>query len=186
MRCTPHPLPAPAPPPPPPAHPFVADWPDHGVPSDPGTLLALCALLRSAAPDFSTPVLVHCSAGIGRSGVLCVLDVAIRQLLAAAADPAAARSATCLRPVVDSQRRQRGGMVQTPEQYVLCHLALLKFVDSAIRARGQQAGLELQLQLSRELLIAGVTAPTAARKGARLFTTRLRSTPRPAAGVASY
>ncbi|KAL4443249.1 hypothetical protein ABPG75_010986 [Micractinium tetrahymenae] len=55
-------------------------WPDHGVPPSPEPLLHLCAELRAAGAH-AAPILVHCSAGIGRSGVFCVLDITTRRLL---------------------------------------------------------------------------------------------------------
>lgn len=113
-------------------------WPDHGVPPSAEPLLALCQDLRDAGAH-AAPVLVHCSAGIGRSGVFCVLDVITRRLLhllhAPAADgagreaaAAAGAAAVDVGALVADLRRQRLGMVQTREQYVFCHTALLHFL----------------------------------------------------------
>ena len=56
-------------------------WPDHGVPKSPKDLLdyldELQSLLKEVKPPFegSVPLLIHCSAGVGRSGVLLMMDV---------------------------------------------------------------------------------------------------------------
>lgn len=55
-------------------------WPDHGVPSSPASFLSLCgraAALRPAAP---APSVVHCSAGVGRTGALLLMDHAAQLL----------------------------------------------------------------------------------------------------------
>jgi hypothetical protein len=100
--------------------------------------------VRAASPAFSAPILVHCSAGIGRTGVFCVLDAATRALLAAgraggggAAALQAAAAARGVEALVESLRRQRAGMVQTPAQYVLCYDALLRFASGALRLRAR-------------------------------------------------
>lgn len=57
-------------------------WPDHGVPSDFvsfASLLQLYRLLRSVTPR-AAPIVVHCSAGIGRTGTFCTIDLAIDQI----------------------------------------------------------------------------------------------------------
>ena len=58
-------------------------WPDHGVPESPDALLRLRAVMdkrRQASKDHKAPVLVHCSAGVGRTGTLIGLDNIARQL----------------------------------------------------------------------------------------------------------
>ncbi|KAI3426853.1 hypothetical protein D9Q98_006799 [Chlorella vulgaris] len=104
-------------------------WPDHGVPTSPEPLLALCAELRRRGAHAS-PIVVHCSAGIGRSGVFCVLDVITRRLLGLQGCQDAARGAAAVdvAALVADLRHQRLGMVQTREQYQFCHMALLHFI----------------------------------------------------------
>lgn len=61
-------------------------------------------------------------AGIGRSGALCTVAVAIKRLRAVdPRDGAAARQAVNVKRIVGALRRQRAGMVQTYEQYLLCY-----------------------------------------------------------------
>eukprot|EP00887_Chlorella_sp_A99_P001068 scaffold14.g1068.t1 len=119
-------------------------WPDHGVPVSADLLLDLCEDLLGAGAH-AAPILVHCSAGIGRTGVFCVLDIVSRQLrrLAPMGSPAAAAAAAVaarVAPLVARLRAQRAGMVQTPEQYVFCHAALLEFVRRLAARRLEDAG----------------------------------------------
>ena len=52
-------------------------WPDFGLPESPSSFLQfLFAVRESGSLDLSKcgPPIVHCSAGIGRSGTLCLVD----------------------------------------------------------------------------------------------------------------
>uniref|UniRef100_A0A8C0DHB5 Protein tyrosine phosphatase receptor type H n=1 Tax=Balaenoptera musculus TaxID=9771 RepID=A0A8C0DHB5_BALMU len=57
-------------------------WPDHGVPHSPDPLLAFWKMLRQWLDQTvgRGPPIVHCSAGVGRTGTLIALDVLLRQL----------------------------------------------------------------------------------------------------------
>ena len=57
--------------------------------------------------------------GIGRTGTFCAVDIALQRLRSS--DYGAAVSAAELKPLVAELRRQRAGMVQTPEQYAFCY-----------------------------------------------------------------
>ncbi|KAJ2373536.1 hypothetical protein IW150_003577, partial [Coemansia sp. RSA 2607] len=55
------------------------EWPDHGVPTSPGPLLRIIDELRSnVSPLPDSPVVVHCSAGVGRTGTFVIIDAARR------------------------------------------------------------------------------------------------------------
>lgn len=49
-------------------------WPDHGVPESISPLVELVRLVRDCQPSEALPVLVHCSAGCGRTGTFCAID----------------------------------------------------------------------------------------------------------------
>ena len=57
-------------------------WPDHGVPSDLASFVSLFQLYRSlrSVTSRTAPIIVHCSAGIGRTGTFCTIDLALDQL----------------------------------------------------------------------------------------------------------
>ena len=57
-------------------------WPDFGVPQNPDVFLEYLYAVRNSgclSPD-SGPVVVHCSAGIGRSGTFCLVDVILAKV----------------------------------------------------------------------------------------------------------
>lgn len=135
-------------------HYHYTGWPDHGVPQSAGPLLLLSYILRTSGNGGGggneSPIVVHCSAGIGRSGVFCVVDCASRRLVGAvsvvagggaggcgdsanaAAVVSAVQEAVNVKEIVAQLRTQRAGMVQTAEQYVFCHTALLELTRAAI------------------------------------------------------
>jgi len=49
-------------------------WPDHGVPSSVQPILELVRLMRDVQASEARPILVHCSAGCGRTGTICSID----------------------------------------------------------------------------------------------------------------
>ena len=62
------------------------------------------------------------SEGIGRTGAFCTVDITLHRLLSLdQADQHAAERAVDVKRVVSSLRKQRYGMVQTPQQYLFCH-----------------------------------------------------------------
>ncbi|XP_025789716.1 tyrosine-protein phosphatase non-receptor type 22 isoform X4 [Puma concolor] len=50
------------------------NWPDHDVPSSIDPILELIWDMRSYQEDDHVPVCIHCSAGCGRTGVICAID----------------------------------------------------------------------------------------------------------------
>ena len=56
-----------------------SDWPDHGVPDHCESMVRVSRLIRGRYPR--SRVAVHCSAGIGRTGTFCMIDVALRRVL---------------------------------------------------------------------------------------------------------
>lgn len=96
-------------------------WPDHGVPEDPGGLLGMLGEVRAHGGEdvvaVPPPWIVHCSAGIGRTGAFLALDLGSRQLEhTGRADVVA---------LVQTLRQDRGGMVQTAGQAGFVHGALV-------------------------------------------------------------
>ncbi|XP_011852341.1 PREDICTED: receptor-type tyrosine-protein phosphatase H [Mandrillus leucophaeus] len=103
-------------------------WPDHGVPSSPDILLAFWRMLRQWLDQTTEggPPIVHCSAGVGRTGTLIALDVLLRQL----------QSQGLLGPFsfVRKMRESRPLMVQTEAQYVFLHQCILRFLQQSAQA----------------------------------------------------
>ncbi|XP_049946820.1 tyrosine-protein phosphatase corkscrew-like [Schistocerca serialis cubense] len=120
-------------------------WPDHGVPSDPGCVLNFLhdvnARQESCGPS-AGPVLVHCSAGIGRTGTFIVIDIVLDQIKR--------RGLDCeidIQRTIQMVRAQRSGMVQTEAQYKFVYLAVQHYIET-VRQRAQAE--QKSLQLGRE------------------------------------
>lgn len=54
-------------------------WPDHGVPDHPAPLLQFMKRVRAVNPADAGPVVVHCSAGVGRTGCFIVIDAMLER-----------------------------------------------------------------------------------------------------------
>ncbi|KAL7648550.1 UNVERIFIED_CONTAM: hypothetical protein RMT77_000456 [Armadillidium vulgare] len=111
-------------------------WPDYGVPDSALAMLGFLAKVRESQSKLTAslgkkwdghplgpPILVHCSAGIGRTGTFCTLDICIRRLEDV--------GLIDVRGTVERIRNQRAFSIQMPEQYVFCHLALLEYAISS-------------------------------------------------------
>jgi protein tyrosine phosphatase len=94
-------------------------WPDHGVPNQVKPLLEMVRLIRDCQASETLPVLIHCSAGCGRTGTICAIDF-IWGLLRTGK----LTSEFSLFDLVREMRRQRIAMVQTVDQYILVHRAV--------------------------------------------------------------
>jgi len=97
-------------------------WPDHGLPV---STTAFLELVRMVDKQKKTgPVIVHCSAGIGRSGTFCTVhSTIVKYKYDLATKPEASPAFDILHTVV-YMRQQRPGMVQTKEQYMFCYLSI--------------------------------------------------------------
>lgn len=54
------------------------DWPDHGAPPNPDIILELCTkyLAEALKNTENSPIIIHCSAGAGRTGTFCTISTA--------------------------------------------------------------------------------------------------------------
>ena len=140
-----------------------SSWPDFGIPTHPKYVLGLVeqcgAVLRSYSQHEGTksseparsgerPIVVHCSAGCGRTGTFCtidsVMDIMKRQRMVAQRDGKQAMSdddmdidddewttkddIDLVAKTVEDFRSQRLSMVQTLKQYVLCYETVLEWI----------------------------------------------------------
>ncbi|KAK9667505.1 phosphotyrosine-specific ptp2-like protein [Basidiobolus ranarum] len=99
-------------------------WPDFGIPDSPASVLRLRDLADKLQSDHNYgPMLVHCSAGCGRTGAFCTIDtiIASDEMNHESFDV----SEDYVVKVVDQLRDQRLSMVQTLRQFVFCYEAVL-------------------------------------------------------------
>ncbi|XP_026803560.2 tyrosine-protein phosphatase non-receptor type 4b isoform X2 [Pangasianodon hypophthalmus] len=99
-------------------------WPDHGVPDDSTDFLNFVNLVRSKRGDSQDPVVVHCSAGIGRTGVLITMETAMC-LIERSQD-------VYPLDIVRTMRDQRAMMIQTASQYRFVCEAILRVYNEEI------------------------------------------------------
>jgi tyrosine-protein phosphatase non-receptor type 9 len=111
-------------------------WPDYGVPASALSMLNFLRRVREKQAEMTTdlgevvwgknrhplgpPIIVHCSAGIGRTGTFATLDTSIRKFEDV--------GRVDIRSTVESIRSQRAFSIQMPDQFVFCHLAFLEYV----------------------------------------------------------
>uniref|UniRef100_H3DBL9 Receptor-type tyrosine-protein phosphatase kappa n=1 Tax=Tetraodon nigroviridis TaxID=99883 RepID=H3DBL9_TETNG len=93
-------------------------WPDHGVPYHATGLLGFIRRVKSKTMNNAGPMVVHCSAGAGRTGCFIVIDIML--------DMAEREGVVDIYNCVRELRSRRVNMVQTEEQYVFIHDAILE------------------------------------------------------------
>ncbi|XP_047224367.1 receptor-type tyrosine-protein phosphatase F isoform X10 [Girardinichthys multiradiatus] len=96
---------------------FMA-WPDHGVPEYPTPILAFLRRVKACNPPDAGPMVVHCSAGVGRTGCFIVIDAMLERIKH--------EKTVDIYGHVTCMRAQRNYMVQTEDQYIFIHEALLE------------------------------------------------------------
>uniref|UniRef100_A0A672UWS4 protein-tyrosine-phosphatase n=1 Tax=Strigops habroptila TaxID=2489341 RepID=A0A672UWS4_STRHB len=93
-------------------------WPEHGVPYHATGLLAFIRRVKASTPPDAGPIVIHCSAGTGRTGCYIVLDVML--------DMAECEGVVDIYNCVKTLCSRRINMIQTEEQYIFIHDAILE------------------------------------------------------------
>ncbi|XP_012720966.2 tyrosine-protein phosphatase non-receptor type 9 isoform X1 [Fundulus heteroclitus] len=115
-------------------HYLYVSWPDFGVPKSASAMLdfrehvlerrksAVQSLGSSwRGPPGGPPVVVHCSAGIGRTGTFCTLDICLSQLEDV--------GTVNIHQTVRRMRTQRAFSIQTWDQYYFCYTAVIEYAQ---------------------------------------------------------
>ncbi|XP_048851588.1 receptor-type tyrosine-protein phosphatase delta-like isoform X10 [Brienomyrus brachyistius] len=117
-------------------------WPDHGVPEHPTPFLAFLRRVKACNPPDAGPMVVHCSAGVGRTGCFIVIDAMLERIKH--------EKTVDIYGHVTLMRAQRNYMVQTEDQYVFIHDALLEAVtcgNTEVPARNLYAYIQKLTQI---------------------------------------
>ncbi|XP_037562398.1 tyrosine-protein phosphatase non-receptor type 4 isoform X2 [Dermacentor silvarum] len=99
-------------------------WPDHGVPEEASEFLGFVQRVRRSRDGMVEPTVVHCSAGIGRTGVLILMETAM--CLIEANEPVYPLDLT------RDMRDQRAMLIQTSSQYKFVCEAILKVYNEGV------------------------------------------------------
>ncbi|XP_068178773.1 tyrosine-protein phosphatase non-receptor type 9 isoform X2 [Antennarius striatus] len=115
-------------------HYLYVSWPDFGVPKSASAMLDFRehvlqkreAAVRSlgsnwTGPPGGPPVVVHCSAGIGRTGTFCTLDICLSRVEDI--------GTVDVRQTVRRMRTQRAFSIQTWDQYYFCYTAVIEYAQ---------------------------------------------------------
>lgn len=102
-------------------HYWYRHWLDNSIPRHPHILLKLIEVVQRdrAEHAIETPILAHCAAGVGRTGVFIALFHALQHIQNGERPPA-------LFDLVTTLRQQRPYMIAVYEQYAFCHAILEK------------------------------------------------------------
>ncbi|KAK6179422.1 hypothetical protein SNE40_011786 [Patella caerulea] len=100
-------------------HFHYTSWPDKGVPADAASLVEFRNKVNKSSTPHPGPMIVHCSAGIGRTGTYLTLDYLIEE--------GKAEGSVDVVKCISRMRTERVNMVQTLDQYVFLHEAILEW-----------------------------------------------------------
>ncbi|XP_055779117.1 protein tyrosine phosphatase receptor type Fa isoform X4 [Salvelinus fontinalis] len=121
---------------------FMA-WPDHGVPEYPTPTLAFLRRVKACNPTDAGPMVVHCSAGVGRTGCFIVIEAMLERMKH--------EKSVDIYGHVTCMRAQRNYMVQTEDQYIFIHEALLEAAtcgNTEVPARNLYAHIQKLTQVT--------------------------------------
>ncbi|XP_075887332.1 protein tyrosine phosphatase receptor type Db isoform X4 [Nelusetta ayraudi] len=145
-------------------------WPDHGVPEHPTPFLAFLRRVKACNPPDAGPMIVHCSAGVGRTGCFIVID--------AMAERIKHEKTLDIYGHVTLMRSQRNYMVQTEDQYIFIHDALLEAVtcgNTEVPARNLYSYIQRLTQIEPGENVTGMELEFKRLASAKAHTSRFVS-----------
>eukprot|EP00051_Salpingoeca_urceolata_P027515 m.481800 g.481800 ORF g.481800 m.481800 type:complete len:762 (+) comp22331_c0_seq1:307-2592(+) len=131
-------------------------WPDHGVPATTTELLEFRHELKKRSKSSTGPMLIHCSAGVGRTGTFIGVDRFLDAVMQQEAD-------LNILPIVEDMRHSRNFMVQSQIQFVYLHLCCLDGLERLSQKVEQQmelAGMSTDDRQAAELEVIATAIET--------------------------
>ena len=107
-------------------------WPDHGVPLTTHEMLGFRNAINASITDASKPQLIHCSAGVGRTGTYIAIDRIMKQCLDMGGN-------VDVDDICADMRMARNFMVQTEVQYMFIFRAVLDAVSDLLNGESSKA-----------------------------------------------
>lgn len=120
-------------------------WPDHGVPIYPSVLVSFIKKVKNVpSPADSGPIIVHCSAGIGRTGTVMLVDSMM--------DMGNEEKKVDVLQFLYNMRQQRINILDNPDQYEFVHTALVEalLIDSTAIASSKFPDFYCQIKCQNE------------------------------------
>ncbi|XP_029011039.1 protein tyrosine phosphatase receptor type Db isoform X18 [Betta splendens] len=145
-------------------------WPDHGVPEHPTPFLAFLRRVKACNPPDAGPMVVHCSAGVGRTGCFIVIDGMTERIKH--------EKTIDMYGHVTLMRSQRNYMVQTEDQYIFIHDALLEAVtcgNTEVPARNLYSYIQRLTQIEPGENVTGMELEFKRLASAKAHTSRFVS-----------
>ncbi|CUG05979.1 tyrosine specific protein phosphatase, putative [Bodo saltans] len=99
-------------------------WPDQGIPQTSAPLMEIIRTLGSSNASVRTPIVVHCSGGVGRTGVFIALHVVLAMFQT--------EQPISIPKTVQYLKFCRSGMVQRKDQYLFLYFAVLREMEKMI------------------------------------------------------
>ncbi|KAF0987649.1 hypothetical protein HZS_541 [Henneguya salminicola] len=100
-------------------------WPDNGVPADVWGIIELLGITNKERHKYPpSSVLIHCSAGIGRSGAYIIIDILLNKI-----KNEGAQAVLDIKEAIIKGRTQRALLVATSDQYIFIYLVIKKYLD---------------------------------------------------------
>ncbi|KAL7707660.1 tyrosine specific protein phosphatase [Lotmaria passim] len=103
---------------------YVA-WPDQGVPHSSATLMEMIQAMAKSPRSTQSPIVVHCSGGVGRTGVFIGMHIALAQFQLGQANISIPR-------IVRFMKACRSGMVRRKDQYLFLYYAVQREMERMI------------------------------------------------------
>lgn len=142
-------------------------WPDHDQPDSPTSFLRLLTAIRKSGglDKMDEPTIVHCSAGIGRSGTFCLID----SVLSMVENQGSTEGIEILNTLVE-MRDYRKGLIQSPLQLRFAYMSIIygiKILERANKLHPHMSSMTAVDKASKQKSTNGTSAPDNGKKSRR-------------------